>query len=548
MADSVDVFISYKREERALSSRVSRALSDIGFVTVSDVNLARNEHFGDAIDKMIRRARLVVVLWTARSAASRWVRMEARLPRDLDRDPEKRTSYLGVLLEVAELPVDLRGLQMLDLSAAGLDEDGLSQLAAAVRDVLGAPAGSARADARARSASLSEEFQLYDIACQIGAADGFDRYLAAFPNGAFAKDARAQSAAARRWWVRPISRSKRTFTISVVTTTVAVATLAFNVASGGASGGGAAAPEAETDQAAPAASTDELQAARERIERLVATVGALTKERDAALAAEAAAATDAAESAAAAKRLREERDNAVASAESAAEAEAETAARLEALEAEAERLRAAMAEAAANPRTPGTPPPTAISPADGDDRAAAEAEAVAGALEDRFGAPFVAPKDAVRLSSHASIVKEALSRAYDETTDVGALRTLLQRRLRPLTSDFLLGDWRCRSIQQGGEAVFAYRYFDCRVSAAPNGGLFFEKLTGSQRTSGVLYEASGTELALYLGGSTVNEDPQVAYAPGGEANEAGWAVRDGERSWQLRILFARNMEILELNR
>ena len=69
MADrpqDIDVFISYKREERALADRVSAALTAQGYTAAYDVHIESGEHFGDAIDRRIRDARLVVVLWTQR--------------------------------------------------------------------------------------------------------------------------------------------------------------------------------------------------------------------------------------------------------------------------------------------------------------------------------------------------------------------------------------------------------------------------------------------------------------------------------------------------
>lgn len=49
------------------------------------------------------------------------------------------------------------------------------------------------------------------------------------------------------------------------------------------------------------------------------------------------------------------------------------------------------------------------------------------------------------------------------------------------------GDYRCRTIKLGGiSALVAYKYFDCRITQ--DGGLLsLEKLTGSQRLTGVFY-------------------------------------------------------------
>ena len=86
MADhpqDIDVFISYKREERALADRVSAALTARGYTVVSDLDISTGVTFGDAIEQMIHDARLVVVLWTDTAAASEWVRAEAQLAHNL---------------------------------------------------------------------------------------------------------------------------------------------------------------------------------------------------------------------------------------------------------------------------------------------------------------------------------------------------------------------------------------------------------------------------------------------------------------------------------
>ncbi|MEL6204858.1 MAG: toll/interleukin-1 receptor domain-containing protein [Pseudomonadota bacterium] len=121
MPEPIDVFISYKREERPLTNAVLRALRRAGYTAITDLNIGRNTDFGKAIDRMIRTARLTVVLWTGASAKSDWVTQEAKLAYDLEK-AGKGNHYLGVLVQdvALDIQVDLRGKQMLDLSAEGL--------------------------------------------------------------------------------------------------------------------------------------------------------------------------------------------------------------------------------------------------------------------------------------------------------------------------------------------------------------------------------------------------------------------------------------------
>lgn len=108
----IDVFISYKREERGLADQVSRALKEAGYVAVTDRDIQEGEDYGDAIDRMIGLARLVIVLWSKSSVTSKWVKTEAREAARLDK-------YFGVRLDdvaSSDLPMAVRYTQVLDLT------------------------------------------------------------------------------------------------------------------------------------------------------------------------------------------------------------------------------------------------------------------------------------------------------------------------------------------------------------------------------------------------------------------------------------------------
>lgn len=89
---------------------------------------------------------------------------------------------------------------------------------------------------------------------------------------------------------------------------------------------------------------------------------------------------------------------------------------------------------------------------------------------------------------------------------------LLAEPHRPLDADTLTGDWKIRSLQGGRYGIYAYPWFKARI-AQREGGLFFEKTSGSQRRSGwLLPPTDGASDWYFIGGATVNEDPQVAYS------------------------------------
>lgn len=216
MNSRIDVFISYKREERALSKRVKRGIIAAGYTAVTDLNIGKNEDFSDAIDTMIRTATLTLVLWTKASAPSDWVRKEARLARDLEK-AGKPNRYLGVMIEDVDLdlPPDLRGLQMVDIRDSGLDDPSMAQLVDAVRDILGDEAQRNAQIAGAHSAALAEEWQLYDLACSINVAASFKSYLARYPNGEFSNDARRQLGMFT-WYLHPFRRGNMSNTIAAM--------------------------------------------------------------------------------------------------------------------------------------------------------------------------------------------------------------------------------------------------------------------------------------------------------------------------------------------
>lgn len=78
----------------------------------------------------------------------------------------------------------------------------------------------------------------------------------------------------------------------------------------------------------------------------------------------------------------------------------------------------------------------------------------------------------------------------------------------------LAGDWSCKMTKLGGQLpVVAYPPFKCKVTTE-NGALKFEKLTGSQRTSGTIYRDDGPDgfRLVYLGSTFVDGDQPKAYA------------------------------------
>ncbi|HXC60828.1 MAG TPA: TIR domain-containing protein [Steroidobacteraceae bacterium] len=74
-----DIFLSYNREDQPKARRFAEALQRQGLDVWWDTELRSGEAYDQVTEKALREARAVVVLWSARSVESRWVRAEAAL-------------------------------------------------------------------------------------------------------------------------------------------------------------------------------------------------------------------------------------------------------------------------------------------------------------------------------------------------------------------------------------------------------------------------------------------------------------------------------------
>ena len=116
--------------------------------------------------------------------------------------------------------------------------------------------------------------------------------------------------------------------------------------------------------------------------------------------------------------------------------------------------------------------------------------------------------DAQRLSRLDESRAKGLGEASRGTpaTDLAAIRSVLEAPAGDASSSAIEGIWRCRTIKLGGIVPdIIYSWFRCRISLM-GGAPYFEKLSGSQRTSGFLYPQGGG--FVYLGASYV-----TAYGP-----------------------------------
>jgi hypothetical protein len=122
----------------------------------------------------------------------------------------------------------------------------------------------------------------------------------------------------------------------------------------------------------------------------------------------------------------------------------------------------------------------------------------------------VRPADLGRLAELRGILLGAPGmRAQDEgdPADVAILREALAGLPGALAPE---GDWNCRTLKLGGGlALVVYGNFRCRITVE-GAGWRLEKLTGSQRTQGLITLRDGE--AFYLGVGYVSGGPATDYA------------------------------------
>lgn len=93
-----DIFISYSREERPAARHFAESFAAEGFSVWWDAVLRSGETFDEVIEKELRAAKAVVVLWSKRSVASRWVRAEATLA-------DRANKLVPVIIEACDRPI-----------------------------------------------------------------------------------------------------------------------------------------------------------------------------------------------------------------------------------------------------------------------------------------------------------------------------------------------------------------------------------------------------------------------------------------------------------
>jgi hypothetical protein len=146
-ASMADIFVSYAREDREWVARFTERLREVGGWDIWwDRTIRPGEEFDEAIQKALSEARMAIVVWSVRSADSRWVRAEAS-------DAAHRDILVPLRIDDVVVPLEFRTLETANLSTwqGEADHHDFLEIVAVLR---AGPAGRAARTARSASAFL----------------------------------------------------------------------------------------------------------------------------------------------------------------------------------------------------------------------------------------------------------------------------------------------------------------------------------------------------------------------------------------------------------
>lgn len=102
------IFLSYSRADRPKAQAVAEALMAEGLTVWWDKVLRAGQTYDEVTEGMLREADVVIVLWSATSVKSKWVRAEATLG-------QRSSVLIPAMIEEAERPIMFELTQSADL-------------------------------------------------------------------------------------------------------------------------------------------------------------------------------------------------------------------------------------------------------------------------------------------------------------------------------------------------------------------------------------------------------------------------------------------------
>jgi hypothetical protein len=129
---SPHIFISYKTEEVEYADQLRSVLERIGYNVWWDQEIQTGHAWHEAIDRQLKTAACVIVLWSRRAINSKWIALEAAhaLARDV---------YVPVRIELADVPAPYNHIQAATLAGwdGRLNTSEFPQLRARIAELIG---------------------------------------------------------------------------------------------------------------------------------------------------------------------------------------------------------------------------------------------------------------------------------------------------------------------------------------------------------------------------------------------------------------------------
>jgi hypothetical protein len=161
--------------------------------------------------------------------------------------------------------------------------------------------------------------------------------------------------------------------------------------------------------------------------------------------------------------------------------------------------------------------------------------------------------DQVRLDRFEDTRRQAISaaRAGGKAADIAVLNQVLKgEAMASLPPARMAGEWRCRVLKLGGTPpLVIYADFKCRI-IDDDEGLRLEKITGSQRTSGIFYDI-GTRRLGYAGAEAWGNERPLRYGQDLQRDQVGYLVPVSADRMRLEMplpMRESRFDILELRR
>lgn len=127
-----DIFISYAKEDRQFAETLAQSLGEEGFDVWWDHDIPTGSTFDAVIEKAIKDANCVIVLWSENSINSEWVRIEAA-------EGKERNILIPILIADVEIPFAFRRRQTADLCnwSHGKPDPCYDRLISDIQNILG---------------------------------------------------------------------------------------------------------------------------------------------------------------------------------------------------------------------------------------------------------------------------------------------------------------------------------------------------------------------------------------------------------------------------